>query len=304
MKKIHFISFEDEQDINLAIATKSIDFEVSISCNYISEISKQNLIKNKIIFNKGWDPNRIKENIYFIVLGSNIEKNNPELIKAKSFDIQILSFPQFINYLCKDKTRVLIGGTYGKTSIISIILHVLNYHNFSVDYVINKKVLGLSSLINLSNENDFIIIEGNENNTFEINNELKPQFYNPHIALISCIFWKYVDRFPSFEDYKNHFSLLINNIIPGGILIYNENDNETNDLVEKSNHTIRKESYFKPKNELLNGVVNLQTNLGNYPLDNFNDYSLINIGGALWVCQLMGIHEDDFCESIISYKVD
>jgi UDP-N-acetylmuramate: L-alanyl-gamma-D-glutamyl-meso-diaminopimelate ligase len=281
-----------------------MDFEVSISCNYISDISKENLIKNKISFNKGWDSNRIKKNIYFVVLGSNIEKNNPELIIAKSLHVQILSFTQFINYFSKEKTRVLIGGTYGKTSIISIILHVLNYHNFSVDYVINKKVLELSSLVNLSNENDFIIIEGNENIIFEMNSELKPQFHNPHIALITSVFWKYVDRFPSFEDYKNYFSLLINNIIPGGILIYNENDNETNSLVEKSNHTIRKESYSKPKNDILNGVVNLQTNEGNYPLNDFNDYSLINIGGALWVCQLMGIHEDDFCEAIISYKVD
>ena len=302
MKRIHFISVLDKQTLSLATSIKKIDFEVSISDENISQTLKEKLKKNNIDFHEGWDLSKINKKIDFIILGSNVKNNNPELIRAKSLDIKIFSFTQFINYFSEEKTRVLVAGTYGKTSLISIILHVLRFHDFPIDFVINKKVSGFESIIQLSKENDFIIIEGNENISSEIDNLSNLHFFNPHLVIITCVFWKYIARYPSFEDYKNYFSLLIDNIIPGGTLIYNENDNEVNNLVIKSNHTIRKEVYHKPKSDIINGIINLQTEEGNYPLINFNDYSLINLGGAIWICQLMGIHLSDFHEAIISYE--
>ena len=301
MKKIHFISVKDNQTLSLAISLKKIDFNVSLSDENISPTLKDKLNNNNLDFYEGWNSNKINKKIDYIVVGSNVKKNNSELVIARTLSIKVFSFTEFINYFTKEKTRVLVAGTYGKTSVVSIILHVLKFHNFSVDFVINKKVSGFESIIHLSEENDFIIIEGNENISLKVNNLSSLQFFSPHLLIITCIFWKYIDKYPSFEDYKNYFSLLIDNIIPGGTLIYNENDNEVNNLVKKSNHTIRKEIYYKPKSDIIKGVINLQTEEGSYPLINSNDYSLINIGGAIWVCQLMGIHQSDFYEAIISY---
>lgn len=305
MQKIHFISAIDKQTISLATALKNIDFEVSISEENISLSLKENFKKNNLNFHEGWRPNNITKNIDFIILGSNLNKNNSEFVRAESLKIKIFSITQFINYFSKEKTRVLVPGrTYGETSIISIILHVLKFHDFSFDFIINKKVSAFDSSIHLSKENDFIIIEGNENILPKIDNLSKFEFFNPHLAIITSMFWKHVERHSSFEGYKKYFSLLLDNIVPGGTLIYNENDHQTNNLVKNSNHTIKKKSYSSPRSVIFKGVVNLQTEEGNYPLISHNDYSLINIGGALWACQLIGIYQSDFYEAIISYQGD
>ena len=302
MKKIHFISIQDTITVSLLIASKKIDYHLSISDKKISPDFKEDLIKNDISFNEEWHPEQITKNIDCVVLGTKVENNNPELLRAKLLNIKIFSLQQFINYLCTEKTRVLVAGTYGKTSVISIVMHVLKFHNFSVDHIINKKISGIESLISLSKENDFIIIEGNENILPEINEFSKDQFFNPHVVLITCVFWKYIKTYPSFESYKKYFNALIDNIIPGGTLIHNINDQEINTLVNESIHTIRKESYSNIKSEIINGIVTLETEEGNYPIKNHNDYSLINLGGAIWLCQLIGIDHSDFYEAIISYR--
>lgn len=304
MKKIHFISVKDNQTLSLAISLKKIDFNVSLSDENISPTLKDKLNNNNLDFYEGWNSNKINKKIDYIVVGSNVKKNNSELVIARTLSIKVFSFTEFINYFTKEKTRVLVAGTYGKTSVVSIILHVLKFHDFSFDFIINKKVSAFDSSIHLSKENDFIIIEGNENILPKIDNLSKFEFFNPHLVIITSIYWKHIERHSSFEDYKKYFSLLIDNIVPGGTLIYNDNDHQTNNLVKNSNHTIKKKSYSSPRSVIFKGVVNLQTEEGNYPLISHNDYSLINIGGALWACQLIGIHQSDFHEAIISYQGD
>ena len=302
MKNIHFISITNDQTLYLAKAIKDIEYKVTISDENISDKLKKKLKEFDLSFNDKWFPNKINKNIDAVVLGSNVKEDNSELIKVKSLGIKIFSFEEFVNDFSENKTRVVVAGALGKTSIISIVLHVLKFHNVSVDFIINNKISVFDSLIHLSKENDFIIIEGYENSFSEIDSLPKHKFYNPHLALIPSGFPNCVESKLSLKDYKSQLSLFIDSVVPGGVILYNENNSSQKKIVNGSKNTIRKESYSVPESEVLKGVTYLKAVDGNYPLKSYGDFSLINIGGSLWICQLLGIGQSDFYEAIISYN--
>ena len=302
MKNIHFISITNDQTLYLAKAIKDIEYKVTISDENISDKLKKKLKEFDLSFNDKWFPNKINKNIDAVVLGSNVKEDNSELIKVISLGIKIFSFEEFVNDFSENKTRVVVAGALGKTSIISIVLHVLKFHNVSVDFIINNKISVFDSLIHLSKENDFIIIEGYENSFSEIDSLPKHKFYNPHLALIPSGFPNCVESKLSLKDYKSQFSLFIDSVVPGGVILYNENNSSQKKIVNGSKNTIRKESYSVPESEVLKGVTYLKAVDGNYPLKSYGDFSLINIGGSLWICQLLGIGQSDFYEAIISYN--
>ena len=302
MKNIHFISITNDQTLSLAKAINDIEYKVTISDENISDKLKKKLKEFDLSFNDKWFPNKINKNIDAVVLGSNVKEDNSELIKVKSLGIKIFSFEEFVNDFSENKTRVVVAGALGKTSIISIVLHVLKFHNVSVDFIINNKISVFDSLIHLSKENDFIIIEGYENSFSEIDSLPKHKFYNPHLALIPSGFPNCVESKLSLKDYKSQFSLFIDSVVPGGVILYNENNSSQKKIVNGSKNTIRKESYSVPESEVLKGVTYLKAVDGNYPLKSYGDFSLINIGGSLWICQLLGIGQSDFYEAIISYN--
>ena len=302
MKNIHFISITNDQTLYLAKAIKDIEYKVTISDENISDKLKKKLKEFDLSFNDKWFPNKINKNIDAVVLGSNVKEDNSELIKAKSLGIKIFSFEEFVNDFSENKTRVVVAGALGKTSIISIVLHVLKFHNVSVDFIINNKISVSDSLIHLSKENDFIIIEGYENSFSEIDSLPKHEFYNPHLALIPSCFPNCVESKLSLKDYKSQLSLFIDSVVPGGVILYNENNSSQKKIVNGSKNTIRKESYSVPESEVLKGITYLKAVDGNYPLKSYGDFSLINIGGSLWICQLLGIGQSDFYEAIISYN--
>ena len=301
MKNIHFISIKDEENLSLAMALKNIDYNITISDDYVSENLKDNLIENGLIIHDGWFPNKVTQNIDAIILGSNVEKQNSELIKAKSLGIKILSFSEFIYIFSENKTRIVVKGTRRKSSIILIIIHVLKYLDFSVDLIVNKEIGIFKSLISLSKENDFIIIEWTENKFYEPKSSIKNNFFNPHLALIAPFISDYQKFRPSHLSEKSQCSLFIESIFPGGIVLYDKSDYKTEDLVKRSKNSIRKESYSVPESIVLKGQIHLKTEYGNFPIRQKDKYELINIGAALWLCQLLGVDHFDFHEAIISY---
>lgn len=287
---------------NLAIALHQKGYQVSGSDDTIHNPSKSRLEKyNLLPKNFGWFPEKISQDLDVIILGMHAKKENPELLKAQELGIKIYSYPEFLYEQSKDKTRVVIGGSHGKTTITSMILHVLNYHDREVDYMVGAQLDGFETMVHLTENNDFIVLEGDEYLSSPLDMRPKFHLYKPNIALLSGIAWDHINVFPTFENYKQQFQIFTDLMVNGGSMIYNIEDIHVKDVVESSENHIKKYPYETPNHRIDNGVTFLETDEGDLPLEIFGNHNLQNLAGAKWVCQHMGIDEVDFYEAIASF---
>ncbi|GAA4646255.1 Mur ligase family protein [Pontixanthobacter gangjinensis] len=288
---------------SLAIALAKKGYEISGSDDAIFEPSKSRLAEYGILPSEtGWFENNITSDLDAVILGMHARPDNPELAKAKELGLKIYSYPEFLFEQSKNKTRVVIGGSHGKTSITSMILHVMKYHDKEVDYMVGAAVSGLDNPVHLTEENDFIVIEGDEYLSSPIDRRPKFHLYQPNIALLSGIAWDHINVFPTYENYVEQFKIFIDSIVNGGILVYNEEDEEVKKLAEATENPIRKHPYQTPDYHTEGDMTILGVPEGELPLEIFGKHNLNNLVGAKWICQHMGIDEDDFYEAIATFK--
>jgi len=301
--RVHFIAIGGAAMHNLAIALKVKKYHITGSDDIINDPSKSRLKSYNLYPNDlGWFEDRITNDIDAIVLGMHAKIDNPELLKAKELNLKIYSYPEFIYEQCKLKTRVVIGGSHGKTTITSMILHVMNFYDKEVDYMVGAQLEGFDVMVKLTEENDFIVLEGDEYLSSPIDRRPKFHLYNPNIALISGISWDHINVFPTYEIYKKQFEIFVESIVEGGSITYNSEDLDTNEIVNNTTRSIRKFDYSIPEFTINNGITYLQTTEGELPLEIFGKHNLSNLMGAKWICQHMGIDEDDFYQAITSFK--
>ena len=222
--------------------------------------------------------------------------------QSQELGLKIYSYPEFLYEQSKYKTAVVIGGSHGKTTITSMILHVLHYHDLEVDYMVGAQLEGFDTMVHLTEKNEFVILEGDEYLSSPIDRRPKFHLYKPNIALISGIAWDHINVFPTFENYAEQFKIFTNSIINGGIIVYNEEDSEVKSVVENSNNHIKKYAYNTPEYTIENGVTYLETSDGKLPLEIFGEHNLQNLMGAKWICQHVGVDEEDFYEAISTFK--
>ena len=300
---IHFIAIGGSAMHNLAIALHQKGYRVSGSDDTIHDPSKSRLEKYGILPKEfGWFPEKINQDLEVIILGMHAKKDNPELLKAQELGLKIYSYPEFLYEQSKDKTRVVIGGSHGKTTITSMILHVLNYHDREVDYMVGAQLDGFETMVHLTEENDFIVLEGDEYLSSPIDMRPKFHLYKPNIALLSGIAWDHINVFPTFENYKEQFKIFTDSMVNGGSMVYNVEDENVAEIVESSENHIKKYPYETPNHFIENGTTFLETEEGDLPLEIFGKHNLQNLAGAKWICQHMGIDEDDFYEAIASFS--
>jgi len=301
--KLHFIAIGGSAMHNLALAMYHKGYQVTGSDDAIFEPSKTRLEKKGLLPQElGWFPDKITSDIDAVILGMHAKEDNPELLKAKELGLKIYSYPEFLYEQSKNKTRVVIGGSHGKTTITSMILHVMKYHNIEVDYMVGAQLEGFDTMVHLTKENDFIVLEGDEYLSSPIDRRPKFHLYKPNIALLSGIAWDHINVFPTYENYLKQFEIFINRITNGGILVYNEEDNDLKILVENTTNPIRKIPYETPEYTVEKGTTFLTTPEGNMPIEVFGKHNLNNLMGAKWICQNMGVDEADFYEAIASFK--
>ncbi|HFK5570092.1 TPA: UDP-N-acetylmuramate--L-alanine ligase [Elizabethkingia meningoseptica] len=300
---IHFIAIGGSAMHNLAIALKEKGYHVTGSDDAIFEPSKTRLEKRGILPNEmGWFPEKINNNIDAVILGMHAHADNPELAKAKELGLKIYSYPEFLYEQSKSKTRVVIGGSHGKTTITSMILHVLHFHQKDVDFMVGAQLDGFDVMVKLTEENDFMVLEGDEYLSSTLDLRSKFLLYQPNIALISGIAWDHINVFKTFDDYIDQFRKFVATITPGGSLVYNEEDEEVVKVVEGAENYFRKMPYRTPEYEITDGVVNLITSVGHIPLSVFGQHNLLNMEGARLICQQLGIMEEEFYDAIMSFK--
>jgi len=301
--RIHFIAIGGSAMHNLALALHQKGDMVTGSDDEIFEPSKTRL-KNKGLLpeTEGWFPEKLTSGIDAVILGMHAKADNPELLKAKELDLKIYSYPEFLYEQSKNKTRVVIGGSHGKTTITSMILHVMNYHGKEVDYMVGAQLEGFDTMVKITDDNDFMVIEGDEYLSSPIDRRPKFHLYKPNIALLSGIAWDHINVFPTYENYVEQFEIFLTEITNGGAIIYNEEDAEVKRVVEASTSPIKKYPYQTPAYSVEDGKTLLETPEGPMPVEIFGEHNLNNLEGARWICQLMGVDVDDFYEAIATFK--
>ena len=301
--RIHFIAIGGAAMHNLAISLHIKGETVTGSDDEIFEPSRGRLEKYGLLPKKiGWNPSSINDDLDAIILGMHARKDNPELLRAKELGLKIYSYPEYLYEHAKDKTRVVIGGSHGKTSITAMVLHVLKQAGIETDYMVGAQLEGFEVMVSLSDTAKFMVFEGDEYLTSPI--DLRPKFhlYQPHIALLSGIAWDHINVFPSFENYVEQFRIFINLIEKEGCLIYCEQDEIVKQLAEEEQRSIRKQSYNLPFHKIEDGKTILSPSTGEVPLKIFGEHNLMNLNGARYICQEMGVTNEIFYEAIKSFK--
>lgn len=300
--RVHFIAIGGSAMHNLAIALHKKGFEVTGSDDEIFEPSKSRIAKHGLLPEEfGWYPEKITNDIDAIILGMHAREDNLELKKAQELGVKVYSYPEYIYEQSKNKVRVVIGGSHGKTSITSMILHVLDKMNRQFDYMVGAQLEGFDTMVQITDA-PVIILEGDEYLSSPIDRRPKFHLYYPNIALLSGIAWDHINVFPTFENYVNQFEQFIDLIEEEGSLVYCEVDEVLDRIANKANNPEVKLPYSTPKNYIENGVTYLKTEFGDIPLQIFGDHNLQNLNGARLICNQLDITDEEFYEAIKDFK--
>jgi len=287
---------------NLALALLEKGFLVTGSDDEIYEPSKSRLQKAGILpDSQGWFPEKIHSQLDGIILGMHARIDNPELLRAQELGIPVYSFPEFIFNQSQDKKRVVIAGSHGKTSITSMILHVLKDQGIDFDYLVGAQIEGFDLMVRLS-EAPIIVIEGDEYLTSPLDRTPKFFHYQHDILLVSGIAWDHFNVFPDFEDYKNQFSLLMDRTPATGSLIYCSTDTLVKEAAEKCQGQGKKIGYQAHPSQITDGKTSLITPNGEVEIGIFGEHNLQNLQGALHICEELGLSRENFYASIQNFK--
>ncbi|TWR31661.1 peptidoglycan synthetase [Mucilaginibacter pallidiroseus] len=301
--RVHFIAIGGSAMHNLAIALHKKGFEVTGSDDVLFEPSASRLAGYGILpQSTGWFPEKITSNLDAVILGMHARADNPELLKAQELGVKIYSYPDYIYEQSKDKKRVVIGGSHGKTTITSMILHALQQAGKDFDYLVGAQLEGFETMVKLSHEAPVNIIEGDEYLASPIDRRPKFHIYKAHIGVISGIAWDHINVFPTFDNYIEQFKIFADTIETDGSLIYSQTDDVLNNMVAGLQHPANKLPYALPQFEIDNGVTSIEADGNTYALQVFGSHNLLNIEAARLVCEQLGINKHDFYTYISSFK--
>lgn len=300
---VHFIAIGGSVMHQLAIALKRKGYKVTGSDDEIFEPAKTNLDNEDILPGKmGWNPERITDDIDAVILGMHAKEDNPELQKAKELGLKIYSFPEYIYQESKDKIRVAVGGSHGKTSTTAMIMHVLKNAGKDFDYLVGARLQGFDQSVNITDA-PIIVCEADEYPASAIEKRPKFHFLFPHIAVITGIAWDHINVFPTFDFYLEQFKIFIDMIEANGVLIYNESDEILKQLVDKNKRTdIRYQPYHLPTYFIENGKTEvIIEGEKSDALKIFGNHNLLNLHAAYFVCKELGVEAVEFIKAIADF---
>ena len=301
--KVHFIAIGGSAMHNLAIALHKKGFEVTGSDDVLFEPSASRLAKYGILpTHEGWYPEKITSSLDAVILGMHARVDNPELLKAQELGIKIYSYPDYIYEQSKNKLRVVIGGSHGKTTITSMILHVLQKAGKEFDYLVGAQLEGFETMVGLSNDAPIIIIEGDEYLASPIDRRPKFHIYKADIGVISGIAWDHINVFPTFDNYIDQFKIFAKTIEPDGKLIYSQTDEVLDSMISGLDVGIEKLSYNLPEYVINDGITSVISNNEKFPLQVFGQHNLLNMQAARLVCESLDISTSDFYRYITTFK--
>ncbi|MFD2871338.1 UDP-N-acetylmuramate--L-alanine ligase [Mucilaginibacter ximonensis] len=301
--RVHFIAIGGAAMHNLAIALHKNGFEVSGSDDVLFEPSVSRLARHGILPKEaGWYPEKITKDLDAIILGMHARIDNPELLKAQQLGLKVYSYPEYVYEQSKDKLRVVIGGSHGKTTVTSMILHALQVAGKDFDYLVGAQLEGFDTMVKLTKDAPIMVIEGDEYLASPIDRRPKFHLYQANIGVISGIAWDHINVFPTFKSYVDQFQIFIETIQPGGTLIYSKADEVLENVVAADKSNIQKQPYTLPDYIIENGVTTILADGKRYELQVFGEHNLLNLQAARLVCEQLGISKADFYQYSTTFK--
>ena len=303
MQRVHFIAIGGAAMHNLAIAiSKKDNFQVTGSDDEIFEPSRSRLKENGLLPDKmGWFPDRITKGLHAVILGMHATADNPELIRAKELGLKIYSFPEYLYQQTRSKTRIVIGGSHGKTTTTAMILFVLKQLKIDADYMVGAQIEGFDNMVKLSYESRIAVFEGDEYLTSPLDRRPKFHLYKPHIAVLTGIAWDHINVFPTFDNYVEQFRIFADLMEVQGRLIYFDGDENLNEIARHLRRDIVPFPYNTPEYEVRDGITYLITKYGDVQLKIFGEHNLQNMNAARLACRQIGVTDEQFYSVICDF---
>ena len=285
---------------NLAIALCQKGITVTGSDDEIFDPARGRLEKYGLLpAEEGWHPERITKDLDAVVLGMHARVDNPELLRAQELGLKIYSYPEYLYEQSKDKLRIVIGGSHGKTTTTAMILHVLAHCGIEADYMVGAQLKGFDVMVRLSHTAKVMVIEGDEYLTSPIDRRPKFHLYHPNVGIITGIEWDHINVFPTFDIYREQFEKFIDLIEPDGTLVYCDEDKVVHRVaVENQRTDIQKLPYVCPEHKVVDGV----TEIGRTKLRIFGHHNLLNLTAARLACRQVGVTDEQFDEAIATFE--
>ena len=289
---------------NLALALARRGAHVTGSDDEIFEPARSRLAAAGLLPPaEGWDAARVTPELTAVIVGMHARPDNPELARAQELSLKIYSFPEYIYEASKDKQRVVIGGSHGKTSITALILHVLRFHGRQFDYAVGAQLAGFDLMVQLTDEAPVIIIEGDEYLSSPVDRRPKFHLYQHHIGVISGISWDHINVFETEEIYREQFEIFAHQTPKAGVLIYDRDDEQTQLVAVPSKPDVAYIGYGPHEHVIRDGRTYLITKKDEeVPIQVFGEHNLRNISAAKEVCKQLGIKGKDFYKAIATFK--
>jgi UDP-N-acetylmuramate: L-alanyl-gamma-D-glutamyl-meso-diaminopimelate ligase len=303
--KIHFIAIGGSVMHQLALALGQAKHQISGSDDEIFEPSLSKLQKAGLLPEKmGWYPEKITKDLDAVILGMHARKDNPELLAAQQLGLPIYSYPQYVYEHSRNKKRVVVAGSHGKTTTTSMIMHVLQHQQYNFDYLVGAAIEGFEQTVRLSADAPLIVIEGDEYFASPLENTPKFLQYKHDIGLITGIAWDHVNVYPDFDEYVQQFELFALQTPKDGKLVYCAEDELTAKICnsDKVQSIIGTSAYKTHPNKVIGNITYLQTEQGEIPLQVFGQHNMQNLNGAKMVCKQLGISDEQFYAAIQSFK--
>lgn len=301
--RIHFVAIGGAAMHNLAIALQEKGETITGSDDEIFDPARSRLSENGLLPESiGWHPEKITKDLDAVILGMHARDDNPELLRARELGIRIFSYPEYLYNQTEKKTRVVIGGSHGKTTVTSMILFVLRKMQMDFDYMVGAQIEGFDTMVGLSENSRIAVFEGDEYLTSPIDPRPKFHVYQPHIAVVTGIAWDHINVFPTFENYVEQFSIFSRKIERDGKFIYFEGDENLRKIAENLRDDLTAIPYSAHTSHITEGKTWLETKFGNFPLKIFGKHNLQNIQAAHMVCRQLGVSDKDFYTAISEFR--
>lgn len=300
--RVHFIAIGGSAMHNLALALHQKGYQVTGSDDEIFEPSKTRLAQKGLLPEQmGWFPEKITTDLDAVILGMHAREDNPELIRAKELGVKIFSYPEYLYEQTKNKCRIVIGGSHGKTSTTAMVMHVMMHANIKFDYMVGAQLDGFDTMVSLSEDAKYAVFEGDEYLTSPIDRRPKFHVYKPNVGLVTGIAWDHINVFPTFDFYVEQFEIFANLVEDGGTFIYFGDDENLQQVAQRAKSSIAKVPYHTHPYHNDNGICQLETSSSNVSLQVFGEHNLQNIAGAKAICNTIGIDDSTFYSAISTF---
>ncbi len=292
MTHIHFIAIGGAAMHNLALAVAGKEgYVVTGSDDEIFDPALTHLRDAGLLpAEMGWHPEHITRDIDAIILGMHAREDNPELVRARELGLKIYSFPEYLYEQTKDKIRIVVGGSHGKTTTTSMILYVLNRLGIEADYMVGAQIEGFERMVRLSDTAKYAVFEGDEYLTSPLDLRSKFLWYHPHYAILTGIAWDHINVFPTFPEYVDTFRKFVNTI--EDTFIYYEGDENLRMLAKE---------LVESRKSKVKSIVPYREYTGDVKMQVFGKHNMQNLQAAMLACHCIGVKPEDFYREISSF---